>query len=269
MAGSNPGIFAAIDGDPRNYIEFLDARTDIDDEVRVKQLIAGLLDIRPGMSVLDVGSGTGDDTLRVAELAGPDGDVVGIDHSQDMVDEARRRAGQARVPATFAAGDAQALEFGDACFDRTRAERVLIHLPDPVAAIGELVRVTKPGGLVVASDLDGGTIFLNSSDTALARGLVTAVTDGLANGWIGRRLHRYFVEAGLEDVRCLTTVIHNSVSFMRRVFAVPLQQLTAAGHTTGEATARFWAELDEGERAGWLCSGIVCFTVTGRKPAIR
>jgi hypothetical protein len=42
------------------------------------------------------------------------------------------------------------------------------------------------------------------------------VTDGLANGWIGRRLHRYFIEAGLEDVRCLT--IQNSVSFMRRVF---------------------------------------------------
>ena len=60
-------------------------------------------------------------------------------------------------------------------------------------------------------------------------------------------------------------VIQNSVTFMRRVFGNRLQHMAETGQTTSEAVDQFWAELDEGERAGWLCSGVVCFTVVGRK----
>ena len=184
-----------------------------------------------------------------------------------MLAEARRRAEGSGLPIEFVQGDAQALDFPDASFDRCRAERVLIHLPDPVAAVREMARVTRPGGLVVASDLDGETIFVNSSNEQLTRGLVQGLTDDLANGWVGRRLHRYLIEAGLEDVRCIATVIQNSVAFMRIVFAGRLAAMVDAGQTSAEEVINFWAELEQGEREGWLCSGIVCFNVVGRKPA--
>jgi ubiquinone/menaquinone biosynthesis C-methylase UbiE len=265
MAQADPSGFDTITGQPDYYIEFLDARTSIDDERRVKKVIIGLLQPHAGLSVLDVGSGTGDDARELAVLVAPGGSVVGVDRSSEMVAEARRRADGSGLPIKFVEGDAQALDFSDASFDRSRAERVLIHVPDPAAAVREMARVTRPGGLVVVSDLDGETIFLNSSNRQLTRDLVRGLTDDFASGWVGRRLPRYFIEAGLVDVHCVASVIQNSVAFMRMVFAGRLKMMVDAGQATSEDVADFWAELEQGEREGWLCSGVICFNVVGRK----
>jgi len=265
--GVNPGGFDTITSNADKYVDFLDARLEIDDETRVKELIIRLLDLRDGLKVLDIGTGTGDDARRVAELVAPTGSVVGLDRGAVMVATARQRSAGTGLPIEFVEGDAQALDFADDTFDRTRAERVLIHLPDPVAAIHELVRVTRPGGLVVLSDLDGGTMFLNSTNKELASRIELGITGDLTNGWMGRQMQRHLVEAGLEDVRCVATVIQNSVAFMRIVFNHRLQVMVEAGETTDAEVAEFWAELEQGEQAGWLCSGVVCFNVVGRKPA--
>jgi ubiquinone/menaquinone biosynthesis C-methylase UbiE len=63
-----PGGFNTIESRPDYYIEFLDARTAIDDETRVKQVIIGLLQAQDGVEVLDVGTGTGDDARTLAAL---------------------------------------------------------------------------------------------------------------------------------------------------------------------------------------------------------
>jgi ubiquinone/menaquinone biosynthesis C-methylase UbiE len=184
-----------------------------------------------------------------------------------MTESSRHRAEGSGLPIEFVQGGAQALDFPDASFDRCRAERVLIHLADPRAAVREMVRVTRPGGFVVVSDLDGGTIFVNSSNEQLAGGLARGIADDLTSGWVGRRLHRYFLDAGLEDIHLVSNVIQNSVTFMRIVFANRLGAMVDAGETTAEEVNKFWAELERGEREGWLCSGIVCFNVVGRKAA--
>jgi ubiquinone/menaquinone biosynthesis C-methylase UbiE len=266
-AEAGPGGFDTIVSRPDYYIEFLDARAAIDDETRVKQVITGLLQARDGVEVLDVGTGTGDDARALAALVAPHGKVVGVDRSPDMIAEARHRAEGSGLPIEFVQGDAQALDFPDASFDRCRAERVLIHLADPRAAVREMVRVTRPGGFVVVSDLGGGTIFVNSSNEQLAGGLARGIADDLTSGLVGRRLHRYFLDAGLEDIHLVSNVIQNSVAFMRIVFANRLGAMVDAGETTAEEVNDFWAELEQGEREGWLCSGIVCFTVVGRKAA--
>jgi SAM-dependent methyltransferase len=91
-AEAGPGGFDTIVSRPDYYIEFLDARTAIDDETRVKQVITGLLQARDGVEVLDVGAGTGDDARALAALVAPHGKVVGVDRSPDMIAEARHRA---------------------------------------------------------------------------------------------------------------------------------------------------------------------------------
>ncbi|HEY6423090.1 MAG TPA: methyltransferase domain-containing protein [Pseudonocardiaceae bacterium] len=265
-SAADPGKYDTIESRPGYYVEQLDVRARIEGEARVKQVIAALLEPRAGLTVLDVGTGTGDDALQLAGLVAPGGKVVGLDHSTEMIGEARRRASGSGLPIEFVQGDAHALDFADESFDRCRCDRVLIHVTDPVTAVREMARVVRPGGLVVASDIDGGTMFVNSSDQTTATQLGLRVTDGLANGWIGRRLQRCLVGAELTDVRCVPTVVENTVAFMRMVFANPLQQMVDAGETTAEHVSDFWAELEEGERAGWLCSGVVCFTVAGRKP---
>ncbi|HEY3714421.1 MAG TPA: methyltransferase domain-containing protein [Jatrophihabitantaceae bacterium] len=266
-SAAEPAKYGTIESRPEYHIETLDVRAAIEGEVLVEQAITALLELRAGLGVLDVGTGAGTDALQVAELVTPGGHVVGIDHSPEMIGEARRRAGGSEVSVEFRLGEAHALDFADASFDRCRCDRVLSHVADPQTAIRELARVVRPGGLVVASDLDAGTVFVNSSDRPLATRLAVRLAGGLANGWVGRRLRRYLVAAGLEDVRCAPIVVQNHVAFMRMVFANPLQQMVDAGETTVEHVTEFWAELEEGERDGWLCSGVVCFTVVGRKPA--
>ncbi len=70
--------------------------------------------------------------------------VVGIDKSADFIEEAKRRAAEAKLAINFQVGDAEALPFADGAFDVARAERVLVYLPEPKRALEEMRRVTRP-----------------------------------------------------------------------------------------------------------------------------
>jgi SAM-dependent methyltransferase len=92
--------------------------------------------------VLEVGSGPGELAVRIREELGAE--VVAIDSSERMVELARERGVDARV------GDVQELPFADGEFDCAVAAWMLYHVPDVDRAVGELVRVLKPGGRLVA-----------------------------------------------------------------------------------------------------------------------
>ena len=107
--------------------------------------------VKNGDRVLDVGAGTGSLSLAL-EAAGAE--VVGIDPSDALIALAKRnaRAGRTR----FDVGDAQALKFDDASFDKTMSLLVLNFVPDHERAIAEMRRVTRPGGDVSACVWDYG-----------------------------------------------------------------------------------------------------------------
>ncbi len=108
-----------------------------------------------GDTVLDVGCGTGSLTLAVAEREKVAG-VTGIDMSEAYIAFARGRSDDERIE--FQTGDACALPYADAAFDRVLSMLVLNFVPDAPAAAAEMVRVTRPGGVVAAAvwDLRGG-----------------------------------------------------------------------------------------------------------------
>lgn len=239
MTTEQPSGFETIIEQPSHYIDFLDERTSIPGEQVSKRIITQLLDLGEGLAVLDVGSGTGVDTIEVAKAVGRSGRVVGLDHGAEMVSEARNRAADAGLPVEFVQGDAHSLDFPDACFDRVRTERMLVHLADPETAVREMVRVIKPGGKIVASDIDGGTLFFNSMNKVLAETLALRLADGLAQGWMGRRQQRYLIDAGVENVRVVPNVILNSVAFMRIVCVGVLNAMVAEGTATAEAVMPF------------------------------
>ena len=102
-------------------------------------------------SVLDVGSGTGALTFPLVEAI-PSVRVTGIDPSGPYV-----RYAQARTPGDrvrFFVGDAQALEIADASVDKTLSLLVMSFIPDSKKALGEMIRVTRPGGVVAAAVWD-------------------------------------------------------------------------------------------------------------------
>jgi SAM-dependent methyltransferase len=161
------------------------------------------LALPPGASVLEVGCGTGVFLPALAEAVGPEGRLVGIDHSQAFLDEAGARL--ARLGLTtrveLIRGDAHELPFEDAAFDAVHCERVLMHLEDPDRAIREMVRVAKPGAVVVAAEIYAQGAETNHPDHALERRLGAILSSGMRNGWMGLELRHRFGRAGLTDTR--------------------------------------------------------------------
>ena len=123
--------------------------------------------LRPDARVLDVGCGPGTITADLAARV-PDGQVTGIDAAADVLALARQEAerrGQGNV--RFEAGDVYHLGYGDGTFDVVHAHQVLQHLSDPVAALAEMRRVCRPGGLVAVRDSDYGGFFWFPDDPGL------------------------------------------------------------------------------------------------------
>ena len=110
--------------------------------------------LRPGLDLLDVGCGPGTITVDLAARVAP-GRVRG---PRRLGRPARRGAGRGRArPAstvTFEVGDVYALEAADDSFDVVHAHQVLQHLTDPVAALREMARVCRPGGVIAVRDVD-------------------------------------------------------------------------------------------------------------------
>jgi ubiquinone/menaquinone biosynthesis C-methylase UbiE len=119
----------------------------------------------PGTRVLDVGCGPGTITVDIARRVAP-GRVLGIDAVADVVEAARADAAAVRN-LEFTTGDVYALAYDDASFDIVHAHQVLQHLSDPLAALREMKRVCKPGGIVAARDGDYASFTWYPADDAL------------------------------------------------------------------------------------------------------
>ena len=103
--------------------------------------------IHEGQSVLDVAGGTGEPSLTIAEIVGPTGSVTCTDAVEKMVETARseaQRLGLTNVQ--FRQCTADALPFSSNSFDVTVSRLGAMFFPDPVPAVREMLRVTKPGG---------------------------------------------------------------------------------------------------------------------------
>lgn len=108
--------------------------------------------LRPGMRVLDLGSGTGYPALLAGEVVGSDGSVVGIDLAESMLAVAARKAEALSMHhVTFRAGDVTSLPFDAASFDAVISRFCLMFLPEIPKALKDIVRVLTPGGYVAAA----------------------------------------------------------------------------------------------------------------------
>ncbi|KAA2213048.1 class I SAM-dependent methyltransferase [Teichococcus oryzae] len=107
--------------------------------------------LRPGMTVLDVATGTGLVAREAARLTGPEGRVWGLDPSSGMLAEARRAL--AGTPAALLQGRAEAIPLPDASVDFISMGYALRHVADLAATFAEFHRVLRPGGQLLLLEI--------------------------------------------------------------------------------------------------------------------
>ncbi len=224
-------------------------------------------------SVLDVGCGVGHWGRVLARVLPTDARVIGVDREAAWVKEAATRAAAAGLSDRFTTrvGSAEALPFEDGAFDVVTCQTLLIHVRDPAAVLTEMLRVTRPGGLVLAAEpTNVSTPLLESialgdppEVTALLTGFFVACQRGKArlgegDNLLGEALPGLLHRAGLDDVDVRQ---NDRVWSMVPPYATPFEKAQvdeahdAVARNLGlwdEATTkRYWLAQNAGDVAGF------------------
>jgi SAM-dependent methyltransferase len=221
--------------------------------------------LTPGLSLLDVGCGPGTITVEFADRLAP-GRVVGLDASAEVIAQAAA-LGADRPNLEFVVGDAYALPFADDTFDIAHAHQTLQHVADPVAVLRELRRVTKPGGIVAARDVDYAGTMWYPELPGLTAWINLYERVHRSNGGepdAGRRLKAWALEAGFAEVATTASIWNFSNAVDREwwgsMWEARVLQSAFAGDALGkglatqaelEAISRAWRTWADSE-AGWL-----------------
>jgi ubiquinone/menaquinone biosynthesis C-methylase UbiE len=110
--------------------------------------------VQPGIAAIDVGCGVLGVVHLLAGAVGPDGRVVGLDREPRMVEAARRFADEQSLEVEFVEADATASGLPDGAFDLVHARTLLLNVSNPEEIIAEMVRIARPGGVVVVQEPD-------------------------------------------------------------------------------------------------------------------
>jgi ubiquinone/menaquinone biosynthesis C-methylase UbiE len=272
MPGSNTDVteFSNVDnaGQPQTLIGYLEVAKALAGWKGAKRDGLTALRLEPDDVVLDAGCGYGADAIEIARHVGPKGAVIGLDLSEAMIAEATGRAQGLDLNVEFRVGDARDLPFPDATFDACRAETLLQHVPQPDLAVGEMVRVVKPGGRIVLLDIDAGTVVIDSDDYPTTRKVLDWFASSTVNGWIGRQLLRLLKDAGLEGVASAAQFIESDYPFVEQMLHSTSTQALDSGQLPGltlSGLSSWWSDLGAADRAGRFFGGATAFIAWGTK----
>jgi SAM-dependent methyltransferase len=218
-------------------------------------------------NVLDVGSGIGHWGMLLGSVMSSDALFTGVDREQRWVDHATERARARGLSGRFSykQGDAQRLPFAADSFDLVTCQTVLIHMKDPSAVIAEMMRVTKPGGLVMVAEpnnmmesllLDSITNQASIDDVMSAvrfqltceRGKIAL---GLGDNSLGNRVPGMFVARGLTGVEVYT---NDKASVIHAPYETA-EQRAFVEDAKDRAARRMWNWSEEETRRYFLAGG--------------
>lgn len=235
---------------------------------RLRAWALGAGDVRPGEVCVDVGSGTGTMTRRLAGLTGPDGRVIGIEPNGMLRAVAEQRCVEAGTSAEFCQGLATEIPLPDASVDVLWCERVLQHVPDAQAALVEFARVLRPGGRALLLDSDHASRVESDLPLDVGRAMLEAFMAQLANPMAARHIPRQAITAGLvvdPDVGSSALVYPQHVLMGSHLSRLAAEQAIEDGTITREQAEEALAAQAEAARKGWALSAITVFGFVCRK----
>jgi SAM-dependent methyltransferase len=228
--------------------------------------------LRPGMRVLDIGCGPGTITLGLARAVSPGGSCVGIDMAASQIELARAAARDLDADGVaFETGSVYALPFADGSLDLVHSHAMFEHLARPDAALAEIRRVLRPGGIVgiCSSDWAGAIVDPRTDDVEIAlRCHLQLRRRAGGDPFTGGRLPGWIEDAGFVDA---SATVQHEVEMSYGAFGRYVgTRIEAAAHEApeaeraalleGAAAARRWSAHEGGSLSQpWTA-------VTARRP---
>ena len=166
----------------------------------------------------------------------------------------------------FHVADALALPFPDFRFDACRADRSLMHVPDPSKAVAEMVRVARPGGRVAVYEVDFETLTLDTNHRDVMRKVANAWCDSFRDGWLGRRMLGLFAQAGLKEISVSAHTMMLTPALARLLLGAATVDKSVEQGLLTEAEGKTWLRhLDELEKSGRFFCTLTGYLVSGVK----
>lgn len=160
--------------------------------------------LRPGLRLLDLGSGPGQVSLHLAQAVAP-GEMYGVDMEPTQVELSRQLAAELGAGnATFQVADAASLPFEDGFFDVVNCCDILAYVPDTSAVMSEVRRVLKPGGVVHCREMIIDACFVHPSNAVLQRGwemFADLLRSDDGHPQLGREIYAHLGAVGFTDLR--------------------------------------------------------------------
>ncbi|SFF04683.1 Methyltransferase domain-containing protein [Actinoplanes philippinensis] len=264
--------FSDIDGLSGQMSEIvLDALTEMGrhpEIQRVRRVAFDMLGAVTGQRLLDAGSGNGEVARLLAARVGGRGEVLAVDHSSAVTADAVARHDGSNV--RYLTADVAALDLPAGHVDGVWCERVLQHVDDADATIGELLRVTRPGGRICLVDTDWGSLAFDGMPGGLG-----AVVMAHVNGHftprqfdMGRTLRRRLVAAGLRDVvTAPVTCLFTTPASAAVILPMVNPRVPEAAWATPPGLREEWlACVDAAGQSGTFLAVLTIWVAAGTKP---
>ena len=232
-------------------------------------LKAGLAE---GMQVLDLACGPGLVSCEMAQMVGPNGYVTGVDISPDLLVEAKQAASSQGIEnVSFVQGNVYELDLPENHYDFVYARFLFQHLEQPADALAQILRVLKPGGVLVIADVDDDwlTVYpsIETFDSFKHRAAQSQAKRG-GDRFIGRKLGSLLSRAGYERasvfVQSVTSASIGMKAFLDITTGFKLEQLEPSEKDEGAKEQETIYELVSDPDA-WGLVGV--FVGVGVKPA--